>query len=158
FDVALRLRRAGQMLRRELRVLELQQEIQDDVQSEVDRGQREYFLREQLKVIQRELAEHDPALREQVDLRERIEAAGMPPDVQKRALAEAQRLDQMPSMAPEHAVLRSYMDWLLAVPWKLRSADTLELATATRILDANHFGLEKVKERILEFLAVRSLA
>ncbi|HEX6819035.1 MAG TPA: endopeptidase La [Ktedonobacterales bacterium] len=158
FDVSLRLRRLCQVLRRELRVLELEQQIQSDVQSEVDRTHREYLLREQLKVIQRELAEHDPTLREHVELQARIEGAGMPETTQARALAELRRLEQMPSMAPEQAVLRTYLDWLVAVPWKTRSTDTLDLAAAAHSLDTHHFGLEKVKERVLEFLAVRTLA
>jgi ATP-dependent Lon protease len=157
-DPVMRLRRVHQLLRREQSVLELEQRIQSDVQAEVDRTQQEYYLREQLKAIQKQLAEHDPGLREQVDLRERIEAAGMPQEIQARALAELQRLEQMPSAAPEHAVLRSYLDWLIAVPWQQATTDCLDLAAAAAVLDAHHYGLDKVKDRILEYLAVRKLA
>jgi ATP-dependent Lon protease len=158
FDPTLRLRKAYQLARRELNVLQLEQQIESDVQREVDRGQREYYLREQLKVIHKELSAHDPAADEQAELKARIEAAGMPPDVQARALKELHRLDLMPSMAPEHAVLRNYLDWLVALPWQTRSDDTLDLARVAEVLDAHHYGLEKVKERILEFMAVRKLA
>ncbi len=158
FDPSLRLRKTCQLLRRELSVLELEQQIQSDVQAEVDRTQREYYLREQLKVIQKELAEHDPTLREHLDLRERIEAAGMPADVQARALHELARLEQMPSMAPEHAVLRGYIDCLIALPWRAQTQDRVDLVRVAETLDAHHYGLDKVKERILEFLAVRKLA
>ena len=157
FDPQERLRKTCLLLLRELNVLEIEGKIQADVQREVDRGQREFYLREQMKVIQQELGEHDPALREISELRERIEATGMPDEVSARALRELARLEAMPSMAPEYSVLRNYLDWLIALPWSVASRDNLNLRHVAQILDANHFGLEKVKERILEFLAVRKL-
>lgn len=158
FDTQERLRKTCLLLLRELNVLEIEGKIQADVQREIDRGQREFYLREQMKVIQQELGEHDPALREIGELRERIEGVGMPEEVQARALRELTRLEAMPSMAPEYSVLRNYLDWLVALPWNEASRDNLNLAHVSEILDSNHFGLEKVKERILEFLAVRKLA
>lgn len=158
FDPRERLRKTCLLLLRELNVLEIEGKIQADVQREIDRGQREFYLREQIKVIQQELGEHDPAAREISEIRERIEAAGMPIEVQTRALRELSRLEAMPSMAPEYSVLRNYLDWLIAMPWNSASRDNLNLQHVAAILDANHFGLEKVKERILEFLAVRKLA
>jgi len=153
-----RLRKTCLLLLRELNVLEIEGKIQADVQREIDRGQREFYLREQMKVIQQELGEHDPALREISELRERIEAAGMPAEVQARALRELARLEAMPSMAPEYSVLRNYLDWLIMLPWSVASRDNLNLPHVADVLDAHHFGLEKVKERILEFLAIRKLA
>ncbi len=153
-----RLRRACEMLTAELNVLELEHKIQDEVQREVDRGQREFYLREQLKVIQREIGEHDPGMRESVELRERVLARGMPAEVEARALKEVERLDSMPSAAPEFHVLRTYVDWLVSLPWRDRSDDRLDLAAALQVLDANHYGLARVKDRIIEQLAVRKLA
>ncbi len=153
-----RLKYVCRLLRQEMEVLELEQHIHSEVQRELDRGQREYYLREQLKTIQRELGEHDPALRESGELRERIEASSMPAPVRARALKELQRMEAMPSMAPEYSVLAGYIDWLLSVPWTERSNETIDLARVAATLDANHFGLEKVKERILEYIAVRKLA
>ncbi|HLZ21728.1 MAG TPA: endopeptidase La [Ktedonobacterales bacterium] len=158
FDPLARLRKACKLLQRELNVLELEHKIHDEVQQEADRGQREYFLREQLKAIQRELGEHDPTLREAVELRTRIQETGMPDDIQARALKELERLEAMPSMAPEYGVLRNYIDWLVSLPWRDETRDSLDLRHVAAVLDANHFGLEKVKDRILEFIAVRKLA
>ncbi|MGH2514645.1 MAG: endopeptidase La, partial [Ktedonobacterales bacterium] len=158
FDPLTRLRKACKMLQRELSVLELEHKIHDEVQQEADRGQREYFLREQLKAIQRELGEHDPTQREALELRARITQAGMPDEIQARALKELERLEAMPSMAPEYSVLRNYVDWLVALPWREQTRDALDLRHVAAVLDANHFGLEKVKDRILEFIAVRKLA
>ncbi|HEX6541992.1 MAG TPA: endopeptidase La [Ktedonobacterales bacterium] len=158
FDPQERLRKTCLLLLRELNVLELESKIQADVQREIDRGQREAYLREQIKAIQQELGEHDPALREASDLRERIEVAGMPAEVETRALRELARLEAMPSMAPEYSVLRNYLDWLVALPWRIASRDDLNLRHVAEVLDTHHFGLEKVKDRILEFLAVRKLA
>ncbi len=158
FDPAARLRKACYLLQREQNVLQLEQKIQEDVQREVDRGQREYYLREQLKVIQKELGEHDPAMREGMELRDRIETAGMPAEVRARALKELERMEAMPSIAPEYSVLRGYLDWLIALPWSKRTEDQLDLLRVAETLDANHYGLGKIKDRILEFLAVRKLA
>jgi len=153
-----RLQRVNIILARELDVLELQSRIHTKVQEEVDKSQREYFLREQLKAIQRELGEIDPQSREVAVVREKIEASGMPAEVSAKAEEELRRLEQMPLAAPETAVIRSYVDWLVALPWTKRTDDTLDLKHAAQILDRNHYGLPRVKERILEFMAVRSLA
>jgi ATP-dependent Lon protease len=158
FDIADRLTKTCRLLRHELNVLELEHKIHDEVQQEADRGQRELFLREQLRAIQRELGEHDPAMRESVELRERIEAAGMPTVVREQALKELERLLAMPSMAPEQSVLRGYLDWLVAVPWQRASTDSLDLRHVATVLDAHHYGLERIKDRILDFMAVRKLA
>ncbi len=146
------------LLLKELEIQDIEARIQQTVQQEMDRGQKEYYLREQIKVIQKELAENDPALRESLDLRERAVAAGMPDEVRARAFREIERLEAMPTMAPEYTVLRTYVDWLLALPWHAQTTDQLNLTEAARILDANHYGLEKAKERLIEFLAVRKLA
>jgi ATP-dependent Lon protease len=158
FDPTERLRRACQLLSSELHVLELEHKIQDEVQQEVDRGQREYFLREQLKAIQKELGEHDPAMREGLELRERIRERHMPIEVEARALKELERLEAMPSMAPEYNVVRNYVDWLVALPWQERSQESLDLHRVAEVLDSNHYGLTRVKDRIIEYIAVRKLA
>jgi ATP-dependent Lon protease len=153
-----RLRRLSIMLTQELDVLELESRIHTQVQKEVDRSQREFFLREQMKVIQRELGQEDPLQRELIELRERIGAAGMPEKVQLKAYEELERLEAMPPAAPEYAVIRTYLDWLLDLPWTQQTDDNHDLIAAARILDRNHYGLPRVKERILEFMAVRQLA
>jgi ATP-dependent Lon protease len=158
FDAGERLRKVCRLMSAELEVLELERKIQDEVQQEIDRGQREYYLREQLKAIQRELGEHDPAMRDSLDLREAILARRMPADVEARALKELQRLEGMPSMTPEHSVLRTYLDWLVALPWQERTTDAFDLRRVAETLDAHHFGLERVKDRVIEYLAVRKLA
>ncbi|HEV2461084.1 MAG TPA: endopeptidase La [Ktedonobacterales bacterium] len=157
-DPALRLKQACQLLRRELSVLELEHQIHDEVQREADRGQREFFLREQLKAIHKELGEYDPGMAEAAQLRHRVEMSGMPADVQAQALKELDRLQAMPAMAPEQSVVRTYLDWLIAVPWRTRTADNLDLRHVARLLDERHYGLDKVKDRILEFIAIRKLA
>ena len=157
-DPADRLRRAVVLLQREMTVLEMERKIQDDVQQEVDQGQREYFLREQMRVIQRELSGHDPAVRDAQELREKIEASGMPAETLEKALHELDRLEAMPSMAPEHGVLRAYLDWLTALPWTARTRDHLDLRRVSDLLDERHYGLHKVKDRIIEYMAVRKLA
>jgi ATP-dependent Lon protease len=153
-----RLKKVCVLIKRELTILELEQQIQAEVQRAMDRAQRQYTIVEQIKLLQRELGEYDPAARDQLDLRARIEAAGMPETVLARALHEMRRLEALPSMAPEHGVLRGYLDWLLALPWHERTEDQLDLQQVADVLDANHFGLEKVKDRIIEFMAVRKLA
>jgi ATP-dependent Lon protease len=158
FAPAARLKKVCQLLKRELHVIELERKIQDDVQREVDTGQREYFLREQIKAMQRELGERDPAAQECDELRARVLASGMPETVQARALKELGRLETMPSMSPEHSVLTNYLDWLVSVPWQATTRDHLDLSRATASLEANHFGLERVKERVLEYIAIRKLA
>ncbi|NJP05715.1 MAG: endopeptidase La [Chloroflexaceae bacterium] len=153
-----RLRRLSIMLSQELDVLELESRIQNQVQKEVDRSQREFFLREQLKAIQRELGQVDPIQRELQQLQERIDARGMPEHVVEKALEELERLEFMPMASPEYAVIRTYIDWLLSLPWTEISEDNYDLRVAAQALDVNHYGLRKVKERILEFIAVRQLA
>lgn len=153
-----RLHRVSALLSRELDVLELENRIQSQVQKEVDRSQRELYLREQLKIIQRELGQEDPALREVQTLRERAAKIPLPERARARVDEEIARLESIPSHSPEHAVVRTYLDWVLALPWGAMSDDRTDLRTAARVLDKNHYGLAKVKERILEFIAVRQLA
>jgi ATP-dependent Lon protease len=153
-----RLQKMSILLAKELDVLELENKIHTEVQKEVDRSQREYFLREQMKAIQRELGQEDPIAQEVNELRERIAQRGMPPAVVKKAEEELARLSMMPIAAPEVSVIRTYLDWLLALPWTERTEDRLDIAEAARILDSTHYGMPKVKERILEFMAVRKLA
>ncbi len=143
------------LLAREVQVLELGSKLHSDVASELGRSQREYYLREQLKAIQKELGEGDDRTREIDELREKIEAAGMPEEASKEAYRELERLQRMPTAAPEYTVARTYIDWLIALPWTVATEDNLDLAAVKLILDEDHYGLDKVKERILEFLAVR---
>jgi ATP-dependent Lon protease len=157
-DISARMRMACQLLRRELSVLELEHKIHDEVQQEAEKGQREYFLREQLRAIHRELGERDPSHHETEELRARIEARGLSPEAHARALKELERLQGMPPMSPESAVVSNYLDWLASLPWRERSADRLDLRAVAEVLDRRHFGLEKVKDRILEYIAVRKLA
>ncbi|HSF99872.1 MAG TPA: endopeptidase La, partial [Vicinamibacterales bacterium] len=156
-EVRARLNQLNRLLTKELEVLELGSKIQSQVQSEVGRNQREYFLREQLKAIQKELGEGDEQAREIDELRQRIEAAGMPEDVQKEALRELDRLSKMPVAAAEYTVARTYIDWLVSVPWSTRTEETIDLARSKTVLDAEHSGLDRAKDRILEYLAVRKL-
>ena len=156
-DVRARLDTLNRVLIKELEVLELGSKIQSQVQSEVGRNQREYFLREQLKAIQKELGEGDDQTREVEELREKIEAAGMPDGVKKEALRELDRLAKMPAAAAEFTVSRTYLDWLVALPWQKRTDEVIDLPRTKQTLDADHSGLEKAKDRILEYLAVRKL-
>jgi ATP-dependent Lon protease len=158
FDPVERLQRVSIILARELDVLELQTKIHSQVQEEVDKSQREYFLREQLKAIQKELGESDPQVREVAELRERIDAAEMPEEVAKKATEELHRLEQMPAAAPEVGVIRTYLDWLINLPWTKETEDNLNLVHAGEVLDRNHYGLLRIKERVLEYMAVRQLA
>jgi ATP-dependent Lon protease len=157
FDPTARLQRMSVLLGRELDVLELEDHIHSQVQSEVDRNQREMYLREQMKAIQSELGESDMWSGELAELREKIGAAGMPPEVQQKAHKEVERLAQMPPMAPEVGILRTYIDWLLELPWTAETSDNLDLKHAAEVLEREHFGLPKAKERVLEFIAVRQL-
>jgi ATP-dependent Lon protease len=156
-DVRARLDTLNRVLIKELEVLELGSKIQSQVQSEVGRNQREYFLREQMKAIQKELGEGDDQTREIEELREKIEAAGMPEGVKKEALRELDRLAKMPAAAAEFTVSRTYLDWLVALPWQKRTDEVIDLPRTKQTLDADHSGLEKAKDRILEYLAVRKL-
>jgi ATP-dependent Lon protease len=153
-----RLHKASMLLARELDVLELQNKIHSQVQTEVDKNQREYFLREQLKAIQKELGEADAQGREVRKLREKLEAAGLPDEVRVKADEELERLAVMPTMSPEVGMVRSYLEWLAALPWANATVDQLDIERAARVLDEHHYGLQRVKERILEYMAVRKLA
>lgn len=156
-DVHSRLENLHRLLIKELEVLEIGSKIQSQVQSEVGKNQREYFLREQLKAIQKELGDDDDDSRELDELSEKIDAAGMPDDVKKEALRELGRLERMPPAAAEYTVSRTYIDWLVTLPWTKRSEETIDLVRTQQVLDAEHSGLEKAKDRILEYLAVRKL-
>ncbi len=157
FDPTARLQRVSILLGRELDVLELEDHIHSQVQSEVDRNQREMYLREQMKAIQTELGESDLWNTELADLREKMTAAHMPPEVEQKAAKELERLGQMPPMAPEVGIIRTYLDWLLELPWTATTADNLDLKHAATVLERDHFGLPKAKERVLEYIAVRRL-
>ena len=157
-DVADRLRLASQFLAKQIEVLELKGRIQSEVKSEMDKTQREYILREQMKAIQKELGEDDPAVAEASDLRERVEASAMPEEVKAKALKEVDRLSRIPSASPEQGVIRTYVDWLVSLPWGIETDDNLDLDEAEKILHEDHWGLEKPKERIVEYMAVRKLA
>ncbi|HPO57420.1 MAG TPA: endopeptidase La [Anaerolineaceae bacterium] len=152
-----RLKRVNWLLAQELDVLQLEDEIQNRVQNEVDRSQREYYLREQMKAIQTELGEGDLFSREINELRQRVEAAELPAEVKQAAQKEVERLAQMPAMAPEVGIIRTYIDWIIELPWTNETEDNLDVRNAARVLDRNHYGLGKAKDRILEYIAVRSL-
>src|SRR6186997_2600920 len=156
-DIRARLDNLNRILIKELEVLELGSKIQSQVQSDVGRNQREYFLRVQMKAIQKELGEGDDQTKEIEELREKIEAAGMPEVVKKEAKRELERLSKMPVAAAEYTVSRTYVDWLIALPWAKRTDETIDLIRTKGVLDADHSGLEKVKDRVLEYLAVRKL-
>lgn len=158
FSVEERLQKTCILLTKELNILELENQIHSQVQLEVDKSQREYFLREQLKAIQRELGETDPTFRENADLGEKILSSGMSEEVKVKANKELDRLNSTPSMAPEGGVIRTYLDWLVSLPWNNATVDQLDIKEAARILEEKHYGLEKVKERILEYIAVRKLS
>ncbi len=156
-DVRARLDLLNRLLIKELEVLELGSKIQSQVQSEVGKNQRDYFLREQLKAIQKELGEGDDQTREIEELRAKLEAAGLSEAVKKEALRELDRLAKMPPAAAEYTVARTYLDWIVALPWSKRTDEVIDLKKTKDILDAEHSGLEKAKDRILEYLAVRKL-
>jgi ATP-dependent Lon protease len=156
-NVRERMDKLNRILIKEFEVLELGSKIQSQVQSEVGKNQREYFLREQLKAIQKELGEGDDQTKEIEELRDKIEAAGMPEAVKKEARRELDRLSKMPVAAAEYTVSRTYLDWLVALPWAKRTDEVIDLARTKSVLDADHSDLEKAKDRILEYLAVRKL-
>ena len=156
-DVRERMEYLNRTLIKELEVLELGSKIQSEVQSEVGKSQREYLLREQLKAIQKELGETDDQTKEIEELKAKIEAVGMPELVKKETLRELDRLSRMPVAAAEYTVSRTYLDWLVALPWNLRTDEVIELVRTKEVLDADHTDLEKAKDRILEYLAVRKL-
>jgi ATP-dependent Lon protease len=156
-DVRARLQALAGALAKEAEVLELGSKIQSEVQSEVSKSQREYFLREQMKAIQKELGESDDRTQEIESLRQKIEAAGMTEEAQKEALRELDRLAKMPPAAAEYTVARTYIDWLVAMPWSQETTDAVDLARSQAILDEDHEGVEKIKDRILEYLAVKKI-
>src|SRR5436305_14992624 len=156
-DIRARMDSLNRILIKELEVLELGSKIQSQVQSEVGKNQREYFLREQMKAIQKELGEGDDQTKEIEELQEKIEAAGMPAPVKKETVRELDRLSKMPVAAAEYTVSRTYLDWLVALPWNKRTDEVIDLPLTKSVLDADHSGLERAKDRILEYLAVRKL-
>jgi ATP-dependent Lon protease len=156
-DVRTRLQRLATALGKEAEVLELGSKIQSEIQSEVSKTQREYYLREQLKAIQKELGDADERTQEIEELRKKIEECGMPEEPHREALRELDRLSKMPPAAAEYTVARTYIDWLVSMPWASQTRDSVDLERARQILDEDHEGLEKIKERILEYLAVRKV-
>ena len=156
-NVKERLRKLTVFLNHEVEVLEVGSRIQNQLQSELSKGQREFFLREQLKAIQKELGETDEKTMEINELREQIEKTGMPEEARKEAERELDRLANMPSAAAEYTVARTYLDWMVNLPWTTSTDDNLDVKRAARILDEDHYDLEKVKERILEYLSVRNI-
>jgi ATP-dependent Lon protease len=152
-----RLKHVVALLAQEVDVLELEDQIHTRAQSEVDRTQREFYLREQLRVIQTELGESDPWVREISDLRKRVEGISLPEEVMLRALKEIDRLNQMPPMSPEVGIIRTYIDWILDLPWMTATDDNLNVPHAAEVLEKYHYGLPRAKDRILEYIAVKSL-
>jgi ATP-dependent Lon protease len=156
-DVNVRLEKINQHLAKELEVQQLRNKIQSEVQDKVQQTQREYYLREQMKAIQKELGEQDEGQRDTEELRQKIEAAGMPDEVKKEALKELGRLARMSPMAADYGVTRNYIEWLAILPWARASGGEVDIPKAKEILDADHYDLKKVKDRILDYLSVRRL-
>ena len=156
-DVCKRLRRLSEILARELDIVAIGSKIQSQVMSEMESSQREYVLRQQLKAIQEELGEKDPAEAEVDELREQLAEIELPEDVRKQSDRELSRLEKLPQAAAEHGVIRTYLEWIASLPWDKHTDDNLDLAHAREVLDSDHYDIAKVKERILEFLAVRKL-
>ncbi|MEW6089253.1 MAG: endopeptidase La [bacterium] len=157
FDVKTRLEKVTIFLNKELKLLELGSKIQENVQNKIDKTQREFYLREQMKAIQNELGDEDERSIEVKDLKEKIGKSTMPKEVEKEALKELNRLQKMPPGVAEYTVSRNYLDWLISLPWSVETKDSLDISDAKIILDNDHYNLEKVKERILEYLGVRKL-
>jgi ATP-dependent Lon protease len=157
FDPEARAQRVSEKLARQIELLELSKKIGEETKESMDKTQRQYFLREQLKAIQKELGEEDGKSVEAEELRKKIYEAKMPPEVEKEALRELSRLERIPEMAAEYSSTRTYFDWLLELPWSISTKEEIDLPKAREILDADHYDLEKVKKRIIEFLAVRKL-
>ena len=156
-DVQVRLEKINQHLAKELEVQQLRNKIQSEVQDRVQQTQREYYLREQMKAIQKELGEQDETTRDAEELRQKIESAGMPDDVKKEALKELGRLARMSPMAADYGLTRNYIEWLAVLPWQKSSGVDIDIPKAKEILDSDHYDLEKVKNRILDYLSVRRL-
>lgn len=157
FDIVDRLRLLLELLSKEVRVLELTTKVQSEVNTELSKSQRDYYLREQLKAIQRELGESDERGEELDELRSKIDESGMTAEALKEVNREYDRLRRMSPGAPEYTVARTYIDWMLALPWQKSTEDSIDLREVRRVLDDEHYGLEKIKERITEFLAVRKI-
>src|SRR5690606_15231503 len=158
FDPVERLRRVGVFIQKRLNLLNLRNQIQNEAQQGMERQQREYYLREQLRAIQRELGESSSEEAVANELGEKIETVGMPDEVRDKALVQLERLEQQHPFSPEIGVIRTYLEWLTELPWAAETEDRLDLEEAAKILDEDHYGLEKVKDRILEFIAVRKLS
>jgi ATP-dependent Lon protease len=156
-DLKERMKLVLKHLNREYEILKISKEIQSNVKEEIDKTQREYYLREQLKAIKKELGEYDEKTTEIEELEKAIKAAGMPPHVEKVALKELQRLEKIPTQSPEYIVSRTYLDWLIELPWSKSTEDEIDLDKAKKILDEDHYDLDKVKKRIIEYLAVKKL-
>jgi ATP-dependent Lon protease len=156
-DVRIRLEKINQHLAKELEVQQLRNKIQSEVQDRVQQTQREYYLREQMKAIQKELGEQDEGARDSEELRQKIESAGMPDDVKKEALKELGRLARMSPMAADYSLTRNYVEWLAALPWAKTSGGEVDILKAKEILDEDHYDLKRVKDRILDYLSVRRL-
>ena len=156
-DPIQRIKRINEALGKEIELLSMQQKIQADVRGEIDKTQREYFLREQLKAIQRELGETDDRSEDMRELREKIKEAKMPEKAAKEAEKQLRRLERMHPDAAEASMTRTYIEWLAELPWSKATKDNLDLKAAHKVLEEDHYDLEKVKERILEYLAVRKL-
>ncbi len=156
-DVAERLRLVTGFTNRELDVLEIGNRIQTEMKSQMEKTQREYYLREQLKAVQKELGEIDEHEGELSDLKRKVQEAGLPPEALKEAERELDRLQRTPAASPENALIRTYLDWMVSLPWQISTPDSLDITQAARILNEDHYDLEKIKDRILEYLAVRKL-
>jgi ATP-dependent Lon protease len=156
-DINERLQALNKILAQEVDVLELEDEIHSRVQDEVDKSQREYYLREQMRQIQNELGEGDIFTKDATELNAKLEAANLPDEPKSVALKELDRLNQMPPMAPEVGIIRTYIDWIIELPWNVYTPDNLDVKNAGKILERDHYALKKAKERILEYIAVRSL-
>jgi ATP-dependent Lon protease len=156
-DVGKRLRRLVEILARELEVISIGSEIQSQVQSEIDKGQREFVLRQQLEAIRKELGEFDESAVEANELREQLDAIALPEEVRRQVDRELKRLENLPPQAAEHGIIRTYLEWMASLPWDTSTEDNLDLAHARGVLDEDHYDIEQVKDRILEFLAVRKL-
>ncbi|MBE3588617.1 MAG: endopeptidase La [Thermoanaerobacteraceae bacterium] len=157
-DIVKRLEKLCAIVAKELEIVELERKINIRVRKQMEKTQKEYYLREQMKAIQKELGEKDDRMAEAEEYREKIAEARLPKEVEEKALKEVERLEKMPPMAAESAVIRTYLDWLIALPWSKSTRDRLDIKTAEAILDEDHYGLTEVKERILEYLAIRKLA
>src|SRR5437773_337989 len=156
-DLRARLEKLSTILNREIELLELGHKIQSQVQTELNKNQKEFYLRQQMKAIQKELGEGDGKSAEVEELRRRVEEARMPPEALKAAEHELERLRMIPPESADHTVVRTYLEWLVSLPWSVSTEDNLDLHHARQVLDEDHFDLEKIKDRILEYLAVRQL-